>query len=158
MDSEERAETLKQLLRQSGIEPRTRQRGMEEIVYVERGDEVRDLLALMSAHQALFQLEDARIRRAAGGIANRQTNCDTANTARMLTAAARQYDRILAYRAHHSLDELPPRLKEAAQLRLDHPEASLQELGALCDPPVGKAAISLRFKELRGILDAAGIN
>ena len=158
MDSEERAETLKQLLRQSGIEPRTRQRGMEEIVYVERGDEVRDLLALMSAHQALFQLEDARIRRAAGGIANRQTNCDTANTARMLTAAARQYDRILAYQAHHSLDELPPRLKEAAQLRIDHPEASLQELGALCAPPVGKAAISLRFKELRGILDAAGIN
>ncbi len=154
MDSEERAETLAQLLRQSGIEPRQRRRGAEEMVYVERGEEVRDLLAVMCAHQGLFALEDARIRRAAGGMANRQTNCDTANTTRMLTAAARQYDRILAYSAGHPLEELPARLQEVARLRMDHPEASLQELGALCDPPVGKAAVSLRFRELRRILDA----
>ncbi len=148
MDSEERAEILVQLLRQSGIEPRTRQRGAEHVVYVERGDEVRDLLALMSAHQALFALEDARIRRAAGGIANRQTNCDTANTGRLLAAAQRQYDRIAAWRAAHSLDELPPRLKEIAALRLAHPAAALQELGSLCRPPIGKAAASIRLRQL----------
>ena len=142
------ARDLVQLLRQSGSEPRIRQRGAEHVVYVERGDEVRDLLALMSAHQALFALEDARIRRAAGGIANRQTNCDTANTGRLLAAAQRQYDRIAAWRAAHSLDELPPRLKEIAALRLAHPAAALQELGSLCRPPIGKAAASIRLRQL----------
>ena len=156
MDSEERAETLVQLLRQSDIEPRTRQRGGEHIVYVERGDEVRDLLALMSAHQALFALEDARIRRSAGGTANRQTNCDTANTGRLLSAAQRQYDSIEAWLESHALDELPPRLGEIARLRLDHPAAALQELGSLCEPPVGKAAVSIRFRQLMELIGGKG--
>ena len=154
MDSEERAETLAQLLRQSGIEPRTRRRVAEEIVYVERGDEERDLLALMSAHQALFALEDARIRRAAGGVANRQTNCDTANTERMLSAASGQYDRIADWVKTHDPDQLPPQLGEIARLRFDHPAASLQELGSLCKPPVGKAAVSIRFRKLLSLMDA----
>ena len=152
MDSAERAEMLTQLLSQSGITPRQRRRGTEQVVYVERGDDVRDLLALMSAHQALFVLEDARIRRSAGGVANRQTNCDTANTNRLLAAAAEQYDRIAAYEKTHGLDGLPPRLQEVARLRLGHPEAALQEIGSLCSPPVGKATVSLRFKQLMNMI------
>ena len=152
MDSAERAEMLTQLLSQSGITPRQRRRGTEQIVYVERGDDVRDLLALMSAHQALFVLEDARIRRAAGGVANRQTNCDTANTNRLLAAAAEQYDGIAAYGKTHGLGGLPPRLQEVARLRLGHPEAALQEIGSLCSPPVGKATVSLRFKQLMNMI------
>ena len=152
MDTEERAQTLMQLLRQSGLTPRLRRHAAEHVVYVERGDEVRDLLALMSAHQALFALEDARIRRAAGGVANRQTNCDTANTARLLTAAARQYDAVAAWLKTHSADQLPPRLREIARLRVERPDASLQELGNLCRPPIGKAAVSLRFRQLLDLI------
>ena len=152
MDSAERAEMLTQLLSQSGITPRQRRRGTEQVVYVERGDDVRDLLALMSAHQALFVLEDARIRRAAGGVANRQTNCDTANTNRLLAAAAEQYDRIAVYGKTHGLDGLPSRLQEVARLRLGHPEAALQEIGSLCSPRVGKATVSLRFKQLMNMI------
>ena len=123
---------------------------------MERGAEGRDLLALMSAHQALFALEDARIRRAAGGTANRQTNCDTANTGRLLSAAQRQYDSIEAWLESHALDELPPRLGEIARLRLDHPAAALQELGSLCEPPVGKAAVSIRFRQLMELIGGKG--
>ncbi len=153
LDSEARAQMLMQLLRQSGIEPRFRQRGSEHVVYVERGDEVRDLLALMSAHQALFELEDARIRLAAGGLANRQTNCDAANTSRLLAAAAQQYDRIEAYAKAHGLGDLPPRLAEIARLRLEHPAAALLEIGSLCSPPIGKAAVSVRFKQLMNMIE-----
>ena len=121
MDSEERAETLVQLLRQSDIEPRTRQRGGEHVVYVERGDEVRDLLALMSAHQALFALEDARIRRSAGGTANRQTNCDTANTGRLLSAAQRQYDSIEAWeRTDRPAVECELRYNQSQDIRTEY--------------------------------------
>ena len=148
VENEKRAEILDTLLRQSEIVPRIRQRLQEQIVYVERGDEVSELLTLMGAHQALFQFENIRIRRAATGTANRQTNCDTANTARLLNAAQEQYDRLKAYQQTQGLDALPPRLREAAALRLEHPSASLQEIGSLCRPPVGKAAVSLRFRQL----------
>ena len=154
-DSAERAQTLSLLLRDSGLTPHTRRRGEEEVVAVERGDEVTDLLALMGAHQALFAMEDARIRRSASGTANRQTNCDTANTARLLNTAARQHDMITVYAKTHGLDGLPPRLREIAGLRLQYPSAALQELGSYCRPPIGKAAVSLRFRELLALIAPA---
>ncbi len=129
LDSGERVQTLTQLLRRCGLTPRERRRGAEYMVCIERGDEMTDLLALMGAHQALFALEDVRIRRAAGGTANRQTNCDTANTARQLSAAARQYDVLDAYARAYGLAELPPRLAELARARLARPEASLPAAG-----------------------------
>ena len=52
----------------------------------------------------------------------------------------------------HDLDSLPQRLREIARLRLDHPEAALQEIGSLCDPPIGKAAVSLRFRQMMDLL------
>ena len=49
------------------------------------------------------------------------------------------------------LDRLPPSLREAALARLAHPEASLQELGELMSPPVGKSALNHRFRRLRAL-------
>lgn len=40
------------------------------------------------------------------------------------------------------LDSAPRRLVEAGRLRLDHPDASLAELGALANPPMTKDAIA----------------
>ena len=39
-------------------------------------------------------------------------------------------------------------LRETAALRLAHPEMSLEELGRLCDPPVGKSGINHRLRKL----------
>jgi hypothetical protein len=44
---------------------------------------------------------------------------------------------------------LPPQLQDLALLRLSHPEASLQELGRLLDPPLGKSGVNHRFRQLR---------
>ena len=43
-------------------------------------------------------------------------------------------------------DKLPGALQEIAALRLDHVDASLEELGALCDPPSGKSGVNSRFR------------
>ena len=45
-------------------------------------------------------------------------------------------------------ESLPPALRETAALRLAHPEMSLEELGRLCDPPVGKSGINHRLRKL----------
>ena len=47
-----------------------------------------------------------------------------------------------------ALDELTPKLQEAAQLREAHPELSLSQLAALCDPPVTKSSLSHRLRKL----------
>ena len=45
-------------------------------------------------------------------------------------------------------ESLPPALRETAALRLAHPEMSLEELGRLCDPPVGKSGVNHRLRKL----------
>ena len=46
------------------------------------------------------------------------------------------------------LDELSPRLRETAELRLRHPTLSLRELGLKCRPVASKAAVHRRLQAL----------
>ncbi len=43
---------------------------------------------------------------------------------------------------------LPDKLRETAQLRLDHPEATLQELADMMEPPMKKSGINNRFRKI----------
>ena len=63
---------------------------------------------------------------------------------RLLQAA--DFDVELAQRG--IISSLPPKLKQAAQARLDHPEASLTELAGMMEPPITKPAMNHRMKKL----------
>ena len=67
---------------------------------------------------------------------------------RAVTAAARQTQAIERLIAAKGEDSLPPQLQETARLRLQHPEMSLEELGMMCDPPVGKSGVNHRMRRL----------
>ena len=45
-------------------------------------------------------------------------------------------------------DDIPENLRAAGQLRLDHGDASLEELGRLANPPITKDAIAGRIRRL----------
>ena len=65
-----------------------------------------------------------------------------------MIAASRQaqaIERLIAARGEQSL---PPQLLQTAKLRLLYPEVSLEELGRLCDPPVGKSGVNHRLRKL----------
>ena len=52
-------------------------------------------------------------------------------------------------------DDIPPHLAEAGRLRMEHERASLEELGALADPPLTKDAIAGRIRRLLAMADKA---
>lgn len=78
----------------------------------------------------------------------------TANHTRSQAAAAQ-----VAAHAELALQiggaDLPDRLREAGRLRVDHPHASLDQLGRLADPPLSKDAIAGRLRRLLRIADRA---
>ncbi|MDK6499460.1 DNA-binding protein WhiA, partial [Escherichia coli] len=45
-------------------------------------------------------------------------------------------------------DEVPDHLRYAGRLRLEHKQASLDELGRLADPPMTKDAVAGRIRRL----------
>lgn len=147
-DDPDRAQIANQLLKDAGLHPEERIRGKQRVIYLAAGDEIADLLALTGANQAMFAWENLRIRHAAAGMANRQTNCDTANAGRMLAMIETQLRAAKRLQETGALETLPPKQLEIARLRLAHPAASLSEIGSFCDPPIGKGAAHRRFQQL----------
>ena len=72
---------------------------------------------------------------------------DSANLDKAVDAPG-QVEAIERYASVHGLDSLPDKLRETAALRMDHPELTLSQLAALCDPPVTKSCLNHRLRKL----------
>lgn len=92
------------------------------------------------------------MRREVRATANRLANFDDANLRRSARAAVAAGARVA--RAMEILGEdAPDHLLSAGRLRLDHANASLEELGALAEPPLTKDAIAGRIRRLLAMAD-----
>lgn len=115
-------------------------------------EEIERLLVLMGAVSSGHAWSESRLQGAARGIANRQANFKTANQQRSESAAREAVTKV--QRAFDILGDLvPPKLKEAGELRLQNPNASLHELGMLTHPTVTKDTIAGRIRRLYQLAD-----
>ncbi|MDR0929437.1 MAG: DNA-binding protein WhiA [Oscillospiraceae bacterium] len=121
------------------------------VVYVKDAEGIKLILSVIGARGAIFDLEEALIHRDARNHANRAANCDAANITRMLGAAERQLQAIGQIQRTIGLNALPEALQEIALERQNHPEATLEELGAMLSMPVGKSGVYHRLKRLEAI-------
>ena len=118
------------------------------VVYLKEGAQIVDVLNVMEAHQSLMELENIRILKDMRNTVNRKVNCETANINKTVSAAVKQIDDIRYIEETKGLDKLPEGLKDMALTRLTYPEASLKELGALLQNPVGKSGVNHRLRKL----------
>jgi len=138
--------------RRLGIQAKAREvRGLDRVV-IRDGDAIAAMLTRMGAHESVLAWEERRVRREVRGTANRLANFDDANLRRSVRAAVAAGVRVR--RALEILgDEVPPHLLIAGQLRLENQQASLEELGALHDPPLTKDAVAGRIRRLLATAD-----
>ena len=145
---------LAKILEKCGIHPLVTIRREAKVIYLRKGDDVVNCLALMGAHASMMQMENTRIARDARNQANRGTNCDTANLKRQLSAGERQAQAIVRYSLAHSLGGLPKELQEIGRLRMLHPEASLADLGQMLAVPLGKSGVNHRLRRLMALVES----
>ena len=138
--------------RRLGIAAKAREvRGVDRVV-IRDGDAIAAMLTKMGAHDAVLAWEERRMRREVRATANRLANFDDANlrrSARAAVAAGARVERALEILG----DEAPDHLKEAGALRLQHKQASLEELGELASPPMTKDAVAGRIRRLLAMAD-----
>ncbi len=150
------AQALQRLIARFSLAAHLGKRRQMTLVYLKGQSEITDMLSIFGAQSARFQMEDAYIRKELRNNANRAVNCDSANVQRAVTAAARQIEAIRTLTAACGAASLPPALQEIAKLRLEYPEMSLEELGRLCDPPVGKSGVNHRLRKLEQMAGEIG--
>jgi len=149
-DDEGSAADLADLLTQTGAPAKSREhRGWA--AYVKSVDGVGTALAAMGAHDAYLAWEAGGVLKGVHVEAGRLANADAANARRLARASASQLAIIETVEEVHGLDHLPRALREIADLRRTNPEASLEELGRLCAPPVTKSAVAGRMRRLHAL-------
>ena len=131
------AEQLKEVLNFFDLDAKIVLRKKYYVVYMKEGSKIVDVLNIMEAHVALMELENVRILKDMRNKVNRRVNCETANINKTVSAAVKQVEDIEYIDKHKGLRFLDQGLQDIARLRLEHPEATLKELGDMLEPPVG---------------------
>ncbi|MDT5154147.1 MAG: cell division protein WhiA [Mycobacterium sp.] len=138
--------------RRLGVSAKAREvRGSDRVV-VRDGEAIGALLTRMGAQDTRLTWEERRLRREVRATANRLANFDDANlrrSARAAVAAAARVERALNILG----DSVPGHLSAAGRLRVEHRQASLEELGRLAEPPMTKDAVAGRIRRLLSMAD-----
>lgn len=101
------------------------------VVYMKRGDEISDFLIAIGAPQCCLKFEDVRLSRDFSNIGNRLNNLDCANMSKTNKTAERQIKEIEYFHKHGETFSSNPKLSALLNLRLENPDASLEELASL---------------------------
>lgn len=148
----EAAMALVGVARRLGVSAKAREvRDLFRVV-IREGEAIAAILTQMGAHTQVLKWEELRLRREVRATANRLANFDDANLRRSAQAAVAAGARVA--RALEILgDDVPEHLRYAGALRLQHKQASLDELGHLADPPMTKDAVAGRIRRLLAMAD-----
>lgn len=149
----ERAQVLQQVLNELDLDARIVTRKKSDVVYLKEGEQILSFLGSIGATQHLFAMENVRILKEMRNNLNRQVNCEAANLNKTVSAAVRQIEDIRWIEACGEFKNLPPNLREIAEIRLENPDVSLKELGELLTPPVGKSGVNHRLRKLGEIAE-----
>ena len=149
-----KAEQLRDIIATFDIEAKIIQRKKYYVVYIKEGSQIVDILNVMEAHIALMNLENVRILKEMRNSVNRKVNCETANINKTVSAAVKQLEDIKYIQDTIGFSKLAEGLEEIALKRLEQPEATLKELGAMLNPPVGKSGVNHRLRKLSLIAES----
>ena len=148
----ESAMALVGVARRLGVSAKAREVRNVYRVVVRDGEAISELLRQMGCTEQVEKWDELRSRREIRGVANRLANFDDANLRRSAQAAIAAGARV--QRALEILgDQAPEHLQYAGELRLQHKDASLDELGHLAVPPMTKDAVAGRIRRLLATAD-----
>jgi hypothetical protein len=142
------AQRLGSLLQAFGLEAKYTKRKNNTVIYFKESDSIVQMLAVMQANKAMLHFENIRVLKEIGNNVNRKVNFETANLTKTVNAAVNHIDDILLIDQRIGLERLPKPLAQVARLRLTYETASLQEIGAMLDPPISKSGVNHRLKKI----------
>ena len=147
-ESNEAREKIIKIINSFNIEVKTLNRKYSYSIYIKDGEEISKVLALIGASGSVLKYEDIRVLKETKNNVNRKVNCETANLNKTVNAAVVQIQAIQKIKKAKKWNRLPTNLQEIALLRLENPEATLEELGKMLSEPIGKSGVNHKLKKI----------
>ena len=150
-DYQKQADDIAALIDTFGLAAKVTARKNGYLVYIKDSEQIVEFLNVIGAHNALLNFENVRILKDIRNRINRLVNFETANVNKTVEAAVKQAEAIRIIDQFAGLESLEEPLQQLASLRIQNPEASLQELGEMLNPPLGKSGVNHRMRKLEKI-------
>ena len=139
-----------------GIALKESERRDNPMLYIKDSEAISDFAARLGGPGTVVNLQSLKVERDARNQANRVNNCFFANVSKTINAAEAQIMAIEKIRKIKGLNSLDEKLRELAEVRLDNPEASLNDLAALLSGEVTRSGINHRMRKLMEIASECG--
>lgn len=146
LNDEQFADFVLNKLNQLGFAFKKTIRKHSTVLYLKDSSAIADMLVYLGGYQAKMQLENVIIERSIRNNVNRQSNCISANIDKVVESSRKQTVAIEQLLNSGKLTTLSPQLQQVAQLRLQNPEATLQELATMSG--ITKSGIRHRMDKL----------
>ena len=147
------AEDLAALMHRFLLDAKTIERKKGAVTYLQRAEDVMDFLIVIRAMKAMAEFESIKLLREARNDLNRANNAETANIARTVTASMKTINNIIKIIDSIGIEQLPVDLQEVAQLRIQHPDYSIQQLADSLNRPLTKSGVNHRLRKINKIAD-----
>lgn len=145
--------SLHSILLTIGIDGRKTERKGQTVLYIKDSENIEDFLTFIGAQQSTIDIMNIKIYKDVRNKANRIANCDSANIDKVIAAASKHTEDIEFLMRNDAFELLSSDLRETAELRLENPEMTLQEIGELLTKPIGRSGVMRRFKKISQIAD-----
>lgn len=151
-ERESLAKFIVNLLVKFDIDAKIIKRRTRFVVYVKAADKIADFLKIVGAYNKTMEFEDVRIQRDFRNSLVRLDNCEVANEVKTIQAGNRQLDAIYKIIEANQYHQLDSKLIMVGDLRMNHPEASLNELideyELAYGTSISKSGLQHRFKKI----------
>lgn len=153
INSEKLCSDLLELLLSFELNAKSVIRKNNHILYIKESENIEEILTFMGAQNSTLEIMNIKIFKDMRNRVNRVRNCDIANLNKTSAASVSQLQDIRLIEETVGLDSLPATLREIAEARLDNPEFSLNDLGEILDPPIGRSGVNHRLKRIKQLAD-----
>lgn len=146
------AQFIEKVMVKFELEAKVTERRGKYVVYLKKADQIADFLKIVGAYENTMLFEDIRIQRDFRNSLTRLDNCEVANEVKSIQAGSKQLDAIYKLINFNRYNYLDPKLIEVAEIRMDNPEGSLNELvdkyQEEYNKPISKSGLQHRLKKI----------
>lgn len=151
------ARFIQELTNEYDLNAKIIKRRNKYVVYLKSAEKIGDFLRAIGAAQSVLDFEMTRIDRSMANTVNRWNNCDIANEMKAMSTAEKQIEDIAYVVEKAGLEILDSKTQEAAKIRLENPELSLNELTEIymlkTGQSISKSGLHHRFKKIKEEVD-----
>lgn len=149
LSSEQNVNYINSVLAEFGISAKMMKRKKVFVIYLKDAESISDFLRVIGSNKGIIAFEQIKVEKEYRNNMNRRINCEVANIDKTAMAASEQLKDIMVLKEAKKFAKLSPNLKQIANLRIKYPEASLDKIGSLLEPPLSRSGVSHRFKKIK---------